>query len=301
MGEVENPAPVDQAAASRQLLMRVPGRARPQRAALEEFDKGVAELRKRYKPVFWPLFIPEAENMFRWRIQLSCGCTHEVLTRGEDDYPDDRSKIDPITDRSLPVGEYWCTTDHGAVPKPYRDIVEWVDRKVTEFPPDPEEPIYEWMDAETWAKIRKPEPHAAAFWQVKLACDHYDQVCTDVEWKPEDGPVLVSDERLTEIRRDFEDLWAEEGETGWPHEGPERDHMRRMIDLRWPRPQPEHACFTCTRVGRITGYQRIGWLVSRTKPAASPSVDRARLTARIAAAEAEVRRLRKQLEEADDA
>ena len=189
----------------------------------------------------------------------------------------------------------------GAVQKPYRDIVEWVDRKVTEFPGDPEEPVYEGMDAEVWAKIRKPEPHSSAFWRVKLACGHYEQVCTDVEWKPEDGAALVSAERLAEIRRDLEEIWAEPGQTGSPQEGPERDRVRRMLDLGWPRPEPERACYACARVRRVTGYQRIGWLVPRAKPAAPPGVDRARLAARLAAAEAEVRRLRKQLDGAGGA
>lgn len=72
--------------------------------------------------------------------------------------------------------------------KPYRDIVEWVDRKITEFPADAEEPDYDWMDAETWAKIRKPRPHSSAFWKVKLDCGHHQQVCTDVDWKPEMSP-----------------------------------------------------------------------------------------------------------------
>lgn len=169
------PVSDDQTREPGKLLMRVPGRARPQKQALREFEKGVAELRQQYEPVFWPLFVPEAKDMFRWRVRLECGCTHEVYTHGEDRYPDDRSCLDPITRCRLPVGDFWCTTDHGPVAKPYRDIVEWVNSKVTEFPADPEEPDYDWMDAEDWAKIRRPEPQ---------------------DWKPEDGPKIVSEERV---------------------------------------------------------------------------------------------------------
>ena len=297
-------APVDdQTRESGKLLKRVPGRARPQKEALREFEKAVAELRQRYQPVFWPLFVPEPKDMFRWRVQLECGCTYEVYTHGEDKYPDDRRYLDPIARCRLPGGEYWCPTDHGPAQKPYRDIVEWVDRKITEFPADPEESEYDWMDAETWAKIRKPGPHSSAFWRVKLACGHYEQVCSDVDWKPEDGPKLVSEERIAEIRREFEEIWNAEGRTGWPHESPERDHIRKMIELSWPRPDPERDCFTCTRARRITGYQRIGWLVPKTNPAptSSANLDRKKVEARLAAAEAEVRKLRKQLDDGKDA
>ncbi|MFC7848217.1 hypothetical protein ACFUTU_07025 [Arthrobacter sp. NPDC057388] len=285
------------------LLTRVPGRARPQKQALREFEEGVAQLRQQYDPVFWPLFVPEAKNMFRWRVQLECGCTHEVYTHGEDRYPDDRRYLDRFTRGRFPAGEYWCSTKHEPAQKPYRDIVEWVDRKVTEFPADPVEPEYDWMDAEDWAKIRKPKPHPSAFWRVKLSCGHYEQVCTDVDWKPEDGPKLVSEERIVEIRRDFEESWAAADNPGWPEKGFERDHIRKMIDLRWPRPEPERDCFTCTQVRRITGYQRIGWLVTRTRSAPRPStnLDREKIEARLAAAEAEVRRLRKQLDNPDNA
>jgi hypothetical protein len=51
------------------------------------------------------------------------------------------------------------------------------------------------------------------------------------------------------------------------------------------------------------GYQRIGWLVSKTPPApaSSPNLDRKKIAARLAAAEAEVQRLRKQLDNPDNA
>lgn len=53
-------APVDdQTRESARLLKRVPGRARPQKEALREFEEGVAQLRQHYDPVFWPLFVPE--------------------------------------------------------------------------------------------------------------------------------------------------------------------------------------------------------------------------------------------------
>lgn len=136
--------------------------------------------------MFWPLFVPEAKNMLRWRVRLECGCTHEVFTHGEDEFPDDRSHLDPITRCRLPAGEYWCPSD---LPRcPTATSSSGLTGKSRSSQPDAEEPDYDWMDAETWAKIRKPRPHSSAFWKVKLDCGHHQQVCTDVDWKPEMSP-----------------------------------------------------------------------------------------------------------------
>lgn len=87
----------------------------------------MAELRRQYEPVFWPLFVPEAKEMFRWRVRLECGCSHEVYTLGEDKYPGDHTYPDVISQCRLPFGEFWCETEDGPVAKPYRDIVRWVE------------------------------------------------------------------------------------------------------------------------------------------------------------------------------
>lgn len=290
-----SPVPSPDQPEPRSLRTRVPGRARPRAEAMTEFEEGVADLRRRLDPALWPLFIPKAEDVFRWRIQLECGCVREIFTTGKDRFPDERSDRDPVTGCRLPDGEFWCRDHH--VAKPYREIAEWDERRVHEFPADPEEPQHG-LDAETWAKIQRPEPHSSAFWRVKLSCGHYADVCVgDLDWKPEDGPRLVTKKRLAEIRRDFEEMWAS-GEPGWPNEGPERDHIRRMLDLGWPRPEPEHECFACTAAKRVTGYQRIGPLVPPPKPAAPPPTERERVEAQLARAEAEVQRLRKRLEQA---
>lgn len=262
---------------------------------LKEFEAGVAQLRSRMKPALWPFFIPKAEDMFRWRVMLECGCVDEVLTRGHDRYPDQGSSTDPLSGYRLPVGQYWCRSDH-ETPKPYRDIVEWVRRKVREFPPDPEEPQHG-LDPETWAKIRHTEPHSSAFWTVRLSCGHFtDSVVTDVEWKPEDGPKFVTKKRLAEMRRDFNEHWASGDAPQWPEEGPRRDHFRKMLDLGWPRPEPEEDCFACTGAKRFAGYQRIGWLVQRPKPPSPPLTERQLTEKQLAKAEAEVQRLRRRLE-----
>lgn len=220
------------------LVTRVLGRARSQAAAIRDFEAGVAELRKRYKPVLWPLFIPDGKDIHRWRVKLECGCVHEVFVHGETHFPDSRRE-DPMTQSPLPAGEFWCSSEHDDVPKVYRDIVEWIEPTIREFPADPEEPIYEGMDAETWAQVRHAEPHSSAFWRVKLSCGHfYDHVVTDIEWKPEDGSALTTPERALEIRRGLEELWVADS-AGWPEIGPERDHVVKMLEMRWPRPEPE--------------------------------------------------------------
>lgn len=277
------------------LLTRVPGRARSRTEVVKEFDEGVADLRRRMKPAFWPLFVPKAEDMFRWRAELECGCIHEVLTHGEDRYPDQGSSTDPLSGYRLPVGEYWCHGDHDTA-KPYRDIIEWREKKIREFPPDPEESQHG-LDPETWAKIRHAESHSSAFWTVKLSCGHFTDCCVlDVEWEPDDGPKLVAKKRLAEMRRDFEEYWAVDSATGWPEEGPERDHIRKMLDLGWPQPEPEEDCYACTRVKRFTGYQRIGWLVPKPKPSPPRLTERQMMENQLAKAEAEVQRLRRKLE-----
>jgi hypothetical protein len=186
------------------------------------------------------------------------------------------------------------------VEKPYRDIIGWLTSEVKEFPADPEDPMHG-MTVQDWALVRRARPHSSAFWTVKLSCGHVStSVITKVGWTPEEGPRLVSEERAAEMRTEFEADWSAPDHHGWPEEGPERDHVRKMIELSWPRPAPEQECSACVYAKRITGYQRIGWLISRTPPIPKPTVDRKKVEAKLAAAEAEVQRLRKQLDEAGE-
>lgn len=291
----------DQRPAPGSLLTKVPGRARPQKQVLAEFNEQVTELRRRYKPEFWALFVPKAEDMYRWRVQLECGCTREVFTRGSDRFPDDGSDTDPFTGHRLPTGELWCTAEHGPVQKVYRDIVEWISSEVKEFPADPEEPQHG-LDAGTWELLRYAEPHSSAFWTVKLSCGHVAaRVGAEAGWKPEDGPRLVSEERAAEMRTEFVKYMANPRGDAWSEDDLALgNHWLRMVDQCWPQPEPEQDCRTCSYAKRIGGYQRIGWPVSKTPlaPSQKPAVDRKKVEAKLAAAEAEVQRLRKQLDEA---
>jgi hypothetical protein len=93
-------------------------------------------------------------------------------------------------------------------------------------------------------------------------------------------------------------MWSAEGHTGWRREGAERDHIRKMVDLRWPTPEPEQEGRMCRYVRRITGYQWIGCLTPRTdtkNPSETVDAERRKAEARLAKVEAEARRLRQQL------
>jgi hypothetical protein len=164
------------------------------------------------------------------------------------------------------------------------------------FPADPAESPA-WASEETWAKMRHDEPHTCAFWTVTLSCGHAAEVpVSDLGWKPADGPRLVSASRLRKIKADFEELRESQPDAQEPRE---REHMRRMIAVRWPSPEPEELCWTCPWAQAITACQRTGWLIPRpaeptpAKPPKPPS--RASLQRRLREAEAQAGELRRQL------
>lgn len=119
---------------------------------------------------------------------------------------------------------------------------------------------------------------------------------TDVDWTPDQGPRLAIMKRAKEMRAELEDLWSQDPDDS-PKEQVERTHLRKMLDLRWPRPEPEHACWTCAHARQIKGYQRIGWLVPPPKPAAPAKTKRQILADRLARAEADADRLRREINE----
>ncbi|MBK8459513.1 MAG: hypothetical protein IPL43_04390 [Micropruina sp.] len=250
-------------------------------------------MKSRMNPVLWQLLVPAVDTQYRWRVQSECVCIQEVYTQGDHHFPDERQYLDPLIRLPLPPGEIWCPTDHGA-PKPYREIVEWIDHEVREFPPDPEENPYEFEDADVWPRIRRTEAKQSALWRVRLTCGHYyEHVHTDVDWRPEHGPKRATEERSDEMRKEFEDIWAG-GADAWPREGIERDHVRRMLDQRWPCPSPEQSWSACAHAQQITPYQRVGWLVARAKQSGPGPTQRQRLEAQLRRAEAEAHRLQAQ-------
>lgn len=197
------------------------------------------------------------------------------------------------------AGEMWCRDkSHWEEPKPYRDVREWVSSNLVDFEADPIEPKDGW-DPDTWKIIRHDKPTSSRFWRVLLACGHhYDHVVTDVDWTPDSGPKTATVKRAREMKAEMEEYWATDPEAS-PTCQIERAHMRKMIELRWPRPTPEQACCACAHARQITGYQRIGWLVPPPKPAKPAKSQRELLEEQVARAETEARRLRARLDELD--
>ncbi|MFE6397514.1 hypothetical protein [Streptomyces alboflavus] len=284
--------------ASAPVLRALPARARLRKDVLREVEEANAKLRERLPSALWPLMVTQAEQHYRWRVQLDCGCIEEVLTLGEERIPSERQWRGPEHEW-LQKGQMLCVHDD-APPAPYRDIVEWGERREVNFPADPVEPD-DGMDPETWAVLRRDEPHTSAFWKVTLTCGHItDSIAPELGWKPEDGPRLGSVKRVAEMTKECEEYWASNPTEQAPRE---RDHMRRMLAQRWPRPQPECICYTCSFVHWIVVHQRIGWLVPRKaepkRQRSSKQPSRADLKRRLQEAEAEAERLRSQLAERD--
>jgi hypothetical protein len=292
-------ATVDEATRGR-LLRRVAGPVRPRKDVLAKVEKYIADVRPRIDPPALAfLLLPDPKKLYRWKVLLACDHVTEVMTSGPDDFPNERRYDDGLTRTPLHPGEIWCHDKaHWEEPRPYQDVVEWVSSKVIEFEADPLEPKDGW-DPETWKVIRHDEPHSSRFWRVRLTCGHhYDHVVTDVDWTPERGPKKTSVKRASEMRVELEEYWAQDPDES-PKEQIERAHMRKMLDLRWPLPTSEQACCTCAHARRITGYQRIEWLVPPPKPPAQPKSDRQVLQERLARAEAEADRLRRELDRLD--
>lgn len=275
------------------LLRRVPGAVRPRREVLAEVEKYATDLRSRLDPVLHFLYVPDPRKLYRWKVELECGHINELLTHGPEDYPDEHQHRDPVHRTFLNPGEMWCRDEgHGNEPRSYADITDWVSSEVKEFPADPVEPRDGW-EPELWKVVRHDEPHSSRFWRVGLACGHeHEHVVTDVDWNPDDGPKLVTAERAEEMRIEMEEYWASKPATTVQEEL-KREHCRKMVSLRLPRPEPELECWTCPHARAITGYQRIGWLVPPPKPAKSK---RELLQERVARADAEAARLRRELE-----
>jgi hypothetical protein len=286
----------------------LPGSARPQEEALAELRDYQRRLQKKVgdriaADVLAEFLLPKPEEVFRWRVALDCGCVVEEWTRGRDDFPDVHQVRDPLTRHAhyLPLGERRCRDqDHhlpGPTSKPYREIVDWVDRDLVEHQPGPEHDPHGILDDELWAVTRNTEAKTSAHWTVLLDCGHYSSgPVTAPDWKPENGPTLVSLERQREMLREQEEWEAKEPDLDGELAA-ERAHIRLMTELRWPRPAPVEQCYWCPRGVHIIGYQRIGWLAKKPKPQAAPKPRRQVLEGRLAQLQSDQAKLEQELRE----
>jgi hypothetical protein len=127
---------------------------------------------------------------------------------------------------------------------------------------------------------------------VTLSCGHRTEVCTDVDWKPEDGPCRVNPQRLQEMTAEMEEYWA-----AHPDEATDREaeHHRRMLAQGWPSPEPETLCFVCSQVRQIVACEPVGWLGPRAKPSSPKQPSKTSLQRRLREAEEQAVQLREQL------
>lgn len=283
------------------VLRRLPGKARPRDEVLRECEAETAEMRTRIPRALWVFLVPDLTRVFRWRVELDCGCITEVMTRGDSVPPHELEWVEPVHGWGLPVGQMMCWHEDSP-PSPYQGIAEWGERRDVRFPSGPVEPPED-VDAQLWSVIRHDEPHTSAFWTVTLTCGHVSEtIAPDIDWVPASGPRRTAPERVQQMSAEFERAWLAD-----PELQPERDreHTRRMLSAGWPSPQPEQLCDTCAQARLITTYERTGWLVSpRRKPEKSlsvaPAASRSAVERQLQKAEAAAERLRVELDQFDN-
>lgn len=276
---------------------KLPGRAKPAVEALRWAEGLLAQERARYKhPVIGQLLVPSfTSETFRWRVQLGCGCVHELLTRGKECFPLDQQSTSRDPWDYQPPGQLDCCIDKPAYPsEPYRELVAWgEEREIFTLPPDPIEPQHG-LDARAWARIRHGEERTHAQWTVTLSCGHLHHVSVDdVEWEPSDWPVRVSGGHQEKLVARWQEM------AKFSDDYPEWQHRLRMAEGGWGEPFPEQACYRCLWARPIVAYEPVGPLLlnlAKAKPPTPPS--RITLERKLRQAEAEADRLRAQLNDA---
>src|SRR5690349_10688702 len=121
------------------LDQKLPGKPRPCTEVLAEYQAQRANVR----PEMWvlrDLFMPPPEEIFRWRVQLGCGCIHERLSHRDQTRPSEWQEHDAVTQCCRPTGQVSCRHDDDLWSE-YQEISSWGDvPKVREVGPDPIEP-----------------------------------------------------------------------------------------------------------------------------------------------------------------
>ncbi|GAA2567325.1 hypothetical protein [Mycolicibacterium diernhoferi] len=209
----------------------------------------------------WPLWHPNPEDIFRWRIKFDCGCVEDRMTTTDDPQSlRDGSDNDWRTSERLPPGQYVCgRTDHPHHKFPVRNVASWDGRRgERDFAADPIEPPEWWGDAgaEKWMAYRK-EPRTLANWAATLTCGHRFTTLMNLDWTPEQGLHETPPERLSEMRAEWADAYAPD---------PIPDEYARQLDAGWPQLYHYLDCDACKNVRAPVSYQPLGWLVPPPKP-----------------------------------
>ncbi|MBG0565385.1 hypothetical protein [Actinoplanes aureus] len=264
----------------RELEQRLPGRARTLAVVLREYQKRrtaalesvAAEDRSLLRSSF-----PEAELMFRWRLQLACGDLVEVLTLGDVRPPTVIAW--PWAGSRLREGTYACT-DHRAQEAPYRRVYRYLTRATMELTGD---------------EHLKRGPETVGYWTVELECGHLDNQVTALDWHPRDGHRQTQPNDATEVAQRKSRVAQIKDCLG----ALEYAHALRQIEQGYLEPDPQTTCRLCTYEQPIIAFQRVGWLVPAPKPAMTAAVKqrtgvrpaRAQLEQRVAELEAQIAHL----------
>jgi hypothetical protein len=276
---------------------RLPGKAKPRVAALAAYERTrvhlVAGLSDRRSIALAPYAAPAPEDLFRWRVQLDCGCIHELLVFGDDKAPDEHQWRDDVHFNLLPAGQLMCRHEGQRLSVPYREITRWGTRK--DEPSPGERPD---KGDELAVRRAKRDRRAPARWEVTLSCGHVTEVVVeDGEWTPAVGPVRreVSPERLARENARLDADLAER-QDGDAHLVEMVEHTRRWWSDGCPRPATEAICHACDEARQIVAYEPVGWLVTRSAAQGLQAQQtRATLVRRLRAAESEADRLRERL------
>lgn len=242
---------------------KLPGKATPLQRVRREYELARAKAKEKVPQDEWPILwwygYPDPEELYRWRIQLDCGCVEEVTTSGDDPVPPDKTWKHPWRDVTMAAGR--CYHRHGQdLLGPYRLITHWMSsEEYVEQPDAPEPPDWCADSPQLWEQIRTKEVHVHARWTVRLECGHLGRTLTEPDWQPGSEPQSNVD-RAERLRDKIEagDMFADEPD--------EREHWLRMAKLGLPSPRPESSCTECQDVHAIVGYERVGWLVPPPAP-----------------------------------
>ena len=246
------------------------------------------------------------EQVFRWLVELDCGCITDALTTGhaaahvpmDELYPSNcvferflgSRKSSASKDNVLlfaygvnweysnwDKGYAWCA-GHGDDP-PIRDIADWLERK--------ERPSF-------YSKDSGRELGPYAVWTVKLSCGHYDyHAISGIDWQPEQGYTERTDV-VTKIRDRLSSSDLDEKT---------RKQLQWVLAFQGTEPQAKDDCPYCVYTRRVVRCRPIGPL-AKPKPPSRPKEppkppSRGTLTRRLNAAEANVARQREQLKQAE--
>lgn len=244
---------------------KLPGEPQP----LDEFIKRW-EWRWRWQRLSADELHEMLSAMYRWRIELDCGCIVERYTEGPD--ADSVDELAEISDTVLTTGVTWFQLPPGSLtcrmesdqdcPRytgdvPLRDIVTWQHRQP--------EVITSRRQVINGVVIEK---HQYVWWDVVLSCGHPTRTTALPDWRPEDGPtaraVPMSPARGDKLRSSC----VERGEASEDAEA-----TVRHFELGCPRPRTFDQCSACGRSRSMVGYERVGWMVPPPPPPLPPPPD----------------------------